>query len=398
MKYRFYIPWLYSRIWNGKKRQQFRWDQPPSILKSLGVSVTATSTYSVVAKGEDTVTYPMLVSSDQVVKTIEVPRDWDNHRLHARDVLSNVTENLGKIPGVIETQLEAGDTSVGGLSKLKIVLLYDEDNPPGIANIPSKKEGIQIDTRPMPEYGKVGHQCSDETTADNCGQNQATDTVPGGYMFGSDRGYGSSCCRVTVDGKERMLTVAHSFVDNCSSSRSDTIGTTAKVNGTVVGSVSDTHLEEDWAIVEPDSSATFQSHIDDAHSNPTVNGYVTRATLDIWMSDTNYTDPCLENMGRSTGHTTGKIQATGVSHTNTCTDYSGEGVKTYCNLAGGDSGSPTYFISNGDAYIVSVTGYGYNVIGYVCNASRRQYGNSGGTGAYQLANQRGIEFGSNTAF
>lgn len=369
-----------------------------SVLKSLGVSITATSTYSVVARGEDTVTYPMLVSGDEVVKTIEVPKDWDEHRLHARDVLSTVAENLGSIPGVIETQLEAGDRTVGGLSGLKIILLYDEENPPGIANMPSEKEGIQIETRPMPEYDQLGHQCSDETTSDNCGQNQATDIVPGGYMFGSDRGYGSSCCRVTANGEERMLSVAHAFVDNCNSSRSDAIGTTAKVNGTVVGSVTDTHLKEDWAIIEPDSGATFQSHIDDAHSNPTVNGYVTRATLDMWLSDTNNTDPCLENMGRSTGHTTGKIQATGVSHTNSCTDFSGEGIKTYCNLAGGDSGSPTYFTSNGDAYIVSVAGYGYNVIGSICLDVRTQYGNSGGTGAYQLADKHNLKFGSNTAF
>lgn len=96
-----------------------------------------------------------------------------------------------------------------------------------------------------------------------------------------------------------------------------------------------------------------------------VKGYVTKTGLDAWNSNTDRS-PCLENMGRITEHTTGEVQATDVLDTSICTDFNSNGVKIYCNFALGDSGSPSYYVNNGDAYLVSVTGYGYNLRGLAC--------------------------------
>ena len=145
-------------------------------------------------------------------------------------------------------------------------------------------------------------------------------------------------------------------------------------------------------MIDKSRGGEYPSTIDDNVDYPTVVGYVTKATLDYWASDTDF---CMNQMGRSTGSTTGQIQNVNADYSNfSCTDMYGEGVRTKANTAEGDSGAPTYVVRNGGAYLICVTAYGYDPYGFVCGD--RTLGDiGGGIGAYYLANNEGIEFGDN---
>jgi hypothetical protein len=338
------------------------------------------------AESPSTVDIPELISGDEVVQYRKVPKDWYQHQQHAKKLLERKREKLHNIPGVQETQLEASSQTYGGVRGRKIVTLVSEDAP-GRKEIPSKLEEIPVEVRNMP---KKEAGCPDDSSDDNCIDDDGTDSVPGGYTFGNPNvdggGYGSSCCQVQKSDVGYMLTVAHAFGDHCNDD--DLVGHDAYAAGEKVGEVVEWNRDEDWALIDTTFGGDWQNHIRDTRTNPNVAGHVGESSLDYWESENTN---CTTQAGRTTADTHGKVQATHVSSTTVCTDYNGHGVKTYCNFAGGDSGGPTYHVdSTGEAYMVSVTGYGYNWIGSVC--FNNQYGNSGGTAAYRLNNQHNMSF------
>ncbi|QIO25014.1 hypothetical protein [Haloarcula sp. JP-L23] len=236
-------------------------------LQTLGLGAISSGISTLAAgsrKPEEEVRYPKLISGDEVVEYITVPKRWDEHRKQAQKVLDKIRAGLHNIPAVEETQLEASSESFGGVSGKKIVVLVNDVNADGIQNIPSKEGGIPIEVREMPRRQQGSKNCSDETSDDNCGNDEATSSVPGGYSFGEEnKNKGSSCCEVIYNGKDRMLTVAHLFGDHCSNPE-NIVGTKASAGGTTVGKVTEFNQDEDWAIVDKSEGGSYLNYIQES--------------------------------------------------------------------------------------------------------------------------------------
>lgn len=363
-------------------------------LKSLGALATTSGVASVPVRSltSETIDYPKLISGDTVVEYISVPKDWDQQRRHAKDVLEQVRPEFQRIVGVLGTELTGTSETFGGHPGLEISVVIDPETD-ALTQLPDEIQGINVSTK---EKQGVFTTCSSETRDDNCTNNEKNDYVEGGQNVGwTQQTNGTSCCRVTYNGAEHLLTCGHAFWENCDDATSNDLTNRvaeAGTDGEKIGETAKVDVQGDWSIIDTSHGGNYYDVIDDNNNYPKVVGYVTKDTLDYWASSTDY---CAEQMGRSTGHTTGQVENVNANYTfSDCTDMRGEGVRTKANTAEGDSGGPTYMIRNGDAFLICVTCYGYDPYSQVCDFyTLGDIG--GGIGAYWLANNADLTFGDN---
>ncbi|WP_396612069.1 hypothetical protein ACH9L7_01945 [Haloferax sp. S1W] len=370
-------------------------------LSTLGAAVTMSGLGTTVQASESKVDHPMLVSGDNVVKWLSVPADWEQHRKHAIEALGTARDRLGTTPKVVGTELEQSRDRYGGHNGFQISVILDKDDKSVQRervrnNLPEEVDDIPISSRDSAE--SFAGSCDDQDTVDdNCTNNESTDTVQGGQNVGwVEQGNGTSCCGVKYNGEQCLLTAAHNFYNpgNCSSSdENDLIGRVADAAEEEIGEVIEADIKGDWALIDDSRGGDYPNEIDDNDEFPSVKGHVTKPTLDHWASDSS-NSPCVYNMGRQTGLTSGKIMNTNANWTAICSNMRNHGVRSRANFADGDSGSPTYHLEDGDAYIISVTGYGYDPYGFACGQKKSD--KSGGIGAYWLAENKDVKFGENS--
>jgi len=226
-------------------------------------------------------------------------------------------------------------------------------------------------------------------------------TAGGLYIEGSEGG-GTAGCRVYNNyfGEERIITAAHLWFDvrddpfsDCSG---DPIGEPAtNYADDKMGEVEKYSLEDDWAIIEPESNVNVGNHIDRFNDLVEIGGYVSESQLDSWASAWFGLKPCFRSMGTSTSVTGGKIKnsnfaydASGEDLLLDCISYeadgTADGVYTYCDIAGGDSGGPTWHKEDGKAWITNLNTSGHVPdIRTTCGNLRGQ--DSSGIAAYEIA-------------
>jgi len=134
--------------------------------------------------------------------------------------------------------------------------------------------------------------------------------MTGGIPVEGEDDAGTSCCRVTRDDSEYLLTVVHRW-DNDENSGCDTdYGQTACRYGTTVGDLWDIGTTKDWAMIELNSDESINNQIDDSSSgDETVYGHYTDGALTTLMTESRP----IWKQGVSTGNRQGVIKDTNSS-------------------------------------------------------------------------------------
>lgn len=354
-----------------------------SALKGIGLSLAGLGEgANLLSLGSPTtmVELPKLKHGDEVLKWFKVPKEWNRHRNHASAVLEESRHALESKGGVVGTGLIASEESYQGVPGHQIRVFTESQHYPNPA-IPSKIDGIPVIQRKAPVARAAG--CSDPSG--DCVNYDTSEYVAGGeqicWKYG---GCGTTTCRVTNnDGTEFMLTAAHIFWDDCDDSQNIDDRTAARHDGTELGRVDYSIINEDWAVIDDSLGGKYRDFIDDNDDYPTVKGHVSEDQIAWWAGRTD--DPCMSQMGCTTGETRGQIYSYKESYTNAdCTDMGGEGVLTYADMGQGDSGGPTWHWENGDAYIVSCTGYYYYLHLNYSPCDNEAGEDSGGIAAYHI--------------
>lgn len=361
-----------------------------SVLKTGGTAVFSSIALMRGASARETVEVPKLISDGEVVAWLEVPRAWKEHRQHARDVLQDKRVELEDTTGVRGTELGRSSKKYGGEHGLQIFALVDDAYWESEEDLPSEIEGIPVGEESAPEVRAGG--CSGPGTADNCVNHEKDKTVyPGEDVGWVGHGDGTACTRVEYNGSEHLLHCGHVFWRDCDDANSGGLtGREAEAEGKKLGETVKVDVPGDWSVIDTSLGGDYFYDIDDNDTDPKIVGYVTGVTLDNWASTD--TDPCMRQMGCTTGKTYGKVYRTDADYTvSGCTDMRDEGVRTKCDFGQGDSGGPTWHLQDGEAYLVSVTGYYYNPDGLVCGGLEKGR-QSAGLGAFWLANNEPISF------
>jgi hypothetical protein len=338
------------------------------------------------------VRYPKIVSGDRVIQWMSVPKDWDRHRKSVKKIYNRVREWLHSISGVVGTTLVRSDRTYGDHNGFRIKIIVESDAQSGL-DIPAEIDGIQIITETSPEWW--GHaDCSINTG--NCTNREQSDKVGGGEVVGwVNGGYGTATCRVTVNGRQRLLHCSHVFWNDCTdASNGDVTGRVAAAWNERIGTVEATNIHGDYSTIDDQYGGDYVTTIDDNHTFPDMVGYVTDVACEYWSTLPRSSRPCLYKMGATTGLTTGTIIGTQSSFTMPgCTTMENEGIYTDCTAGEGDSGGPTFFLYDGDAYLVNVISYFYFGTRTGCNGARIGI-NSSGIAAWWIANNTAISFNS----
>ncbi|WP_152421554.1 hypothetical protein [Haloferax gibbonsii] len=320
---------------------------------------------------------------------MEVPKDWLQHREHAREAKAKLLKQLGDDDNVFSIGLVGQETKFGKKKGLKIrVQVQDKLST---ASVPTATDDIPVTTEAAPtNHGPAGcHNSSDESSAG------------GGELVGwTNGGWGTATCAVVHDPggseEDRLLHCAHVFWDDCNDAKNgDITGRGAhrgrNNGGTKIGEVSTYDRKGDYVLIEERNGGSFMSYIDDNNDYPSVGGRVSETKIDS-MATSSGED--VYNMGVTTGLTTGQIVSSDKSFTFTCMNFHDEGVESTTNFANGDSGSPCYVLRDGDAYITHVGSYRYYDRDGIktCSGDTAQQGNAVGTAGYYIQNNENISF------
>jgi len=386
-----------------------------SILKAGGATALGGSSMVSVVRGlsSSTVKIPRYISGDEVTEHLEVPKDWNQQRLHASKVLNENRDRFEEIPGVRGTELGGlprensekyttlstpteTDTSTpstgeyGEYDPLRIYALTGERYEVGA--LPSEKDGITITTEPAPGGGPG---CSGPGSSDNCTNHESGDVIQGGEDVGrTGFGDGTACCKVVFNGNESLLHCGHVFWTDCDDANSGGLeNRDAEAEGERIGEVEEIDVNGDFSIIDNDFGGDYKWVIDDNNSFPAVNGIVSQSTIHAYAGGDS-PNPCVNQMGCTTGRTVGHVYRAESSYTpNTpCTNLRNEGVRTRCNFGQGDSGGPTYEVTNNGAKLISVTSYYTSFSETVCGGNERGP-QSTGISAYWIRNNRPVYFG-----
>jgi len=388
---------------NSKRRTALKSVGAVASTLALGVSPVSGGAIST----KQRVSLPKLMSGDEVVERHTVPKKWDAHRRVAKQVLDN--EDLFINDGVRSKGLSRSSKTYGGKNGLQITMRVDSDSPNDM--FPDEIDKIPINVEEVASERFAA--CS--SNSQRCSNYDADTYVEGGEFISN----GTAACRGYHQywDEDRLLTVAHLFTgsyDGCPS-ESDINGTKVynycggQEDCEWIGEVESCSIEDDWAIIEPYSDTTISDNIDYKNDKIKVAGYVTESGLQDWASRWKWNRPCLYSMGTTTGKTHGKIKhanfALGKSTEKwaddswfgsgrlDCISYgedgSSDGVYTYCDIAGGDSGGPTWYefgTNYGDAWITNLNTSGhYPGSSITCNGSSRLRGqDSSGIAAYEV--------------
>ena len=376
------------------------------VLKSAGTTSAIFSLCVSPVGGSHTtkhrVKLPKLRNGKKIIKKHSVPKKWDAHRRNAKQILNN-NDFLSR-DGVIHSGLSRSPKEYDGKNGLQITLGVDPDSD-AKAKVPNEIEKVPIDTAETKHRGESFlAKCNglfDDQECLNCWQGNR---LEGGYPIktgGGDTGTAGFLANTAYN--EVMITAAHLWFDvrvpytNCDEF---IYGDTAKFcDGTEIGSVIEWDIEDDWAMIDINDGVSRYGDIDMAGPEIDVAGFVDESVLQSWIGMWPWNQPCLRSMGRSSSVTAGRIKHVNFAYQNSnedlfldCVSYesdgSQDGVYTYCDIVGGDSGGPTFHTEDGDAYITNL-----NTSGHIpndppvqeCSGNLRGQ-DSSGIAAYEIFN------------
>ncbi|MFC6723111.1 hypothetical protein ACFQE1_01630 [Halobium palmae] len=325
------------------------------------------------SQSEEMVKLPELRNNEGVVKWIEVPKAWADHKRQAEKVSNELQKEYAGAEGVVEVGLVAASERYGGKRGLEVEVGVDSDVI--TAEITDHTNGIPVQTVQRKQ-----------ATVDLC-YNHSYDDLPGGVQIGNQASgtvsVGTTAWKVEHSGEMMMLTARHVIP-----STQDVYGDQSGSSLQKVGEVDSRDSDTDMAAVE--SSRSIPNQIQGDGSTYDIGGWVTESGI-----SNRVTSPIdgYRKMGSTTGETTGGL---GKYHIGANYDsdvdpsYDGHGVRGSADAASGDSGGPAFSLHNGDAYVISLVTQGDPKAGQRNSNSNcrniNPYKKSIGTAAYRLNN------------
>jgi hypothetical protein len=307
-------------------------------------------------KTDSTVNLPELRDQEGVVKWMEVPREWVDHR----DAAERAREALGErfsfddrnalqapheerntnIPefvenGVVELGLERAPETYGGKNGFQLSVTVDPDHLS--VEIPDSVNGIPVVTEER--EGPPVDLCLNSTYGDVSGGVKVSD--------GADSGkYGTTAFKVYYPHSDEyyMITAAHVV------NSGDVYGDGTVFNFEQIGSVYHSYSQEEQDFTVFSCSRNINNTIEGDGNTYDIGGWVTEDGISSRVSS--WTDGYRKS-GCTTGETTdglGKYKIGDSYHSDT-PSYAGEGVRESATAAGGDSGGTGFSLHDGEAYV-----------------------------------------------
>lgn len=347
-----------------------------SFLRTVGCGVTAATAGCLARVGpRRRVRIPTLLSGDRVVRRTGVPRAWAEHVRTVETARRKLGELTGALDGIAGLRVARSGVQYGGRDGLRLGV--ELDGPPADVGLPDEIEGVPLRLESAPERGLSA-----------CYNDDAYDPVPGGVVFQPtpDGGFGTACCRVLDDGDDRLLTAAHLW-RSCDG-RID-VDSPAYQSGRYVGRVDRYDTAMDAALVEPDGDIGVDDAIKlEGPTRKPVRGVVSDWGLAVLVTG----DERVHNVGSASGHTTGVVTAKNVEDGwNRCVNFGGRGVEAEYHNVVGDSGGPTFYTHDGDAYLVNLQQMWVDRTGEDCN-SHVASDRARGTAAARVRKRFGVHF------
>lgn len=311
----------------------------------------------------DTTEIVTVRNGDGPVKTEQVPTDWYERELRAREGSRQLKEQYLDEKDIVLVGIIAGEKEIQGLrvSDLRVGIKGSSTE----ADVPAEVNGIpvKVETNIKPPTPRCYEKDFETTPA---GAGVLGETGQGDYQGGT------ATCRAIKNGTHYLMTANHIFHDegeeNLWDCQEDMVDREVGQYTSLFGYVSAHHPTHDIAVAPPESNRGIDDNIVDEDS--TINGWVTKDGVSAFKSDNRL------------------IRARG---TTTCTwadvidSYDNTQSPNNCNFSdliyfenaksdSGDSGGPYYFEDDqGEhSYLVgplsaTVSGHDYAPAAYAIN-------------------------------
>lgn len=314
--------------------------------------------FSVTRKTDRMVKLPELRNQDGVVKWMEVPEQWKNHRDAAekarealgqrygfddRDSIAAPHEDQDKDTpdfvdnGVVELALERSPETYAGKHGFQLSVAVNPDNLS--VEIPDAVNGVPVVTEERKE-----------PPVDLC-HNSSYSDVSGGVKVSPDTNlgsYGTTGVKVYYShSDEYYMSTASHVVDS-----GDVYGDAGTYSFEKIGSVDYAYGQEEQDVCFFKCSRNIRNRIEGEDTTYSVGGWVTEDGISERVSS--WTDGYRKS-GCTTGETTGGLgkYKIGDSYHSGTPSYAGEGVRGSALAGEGDSGTVGFSVHNGDAYVTN---------------------------------------------
>jgi hypothetical protein len=316
----------------------------------------------------------VLAEGDRSAESRSVSQQWYRHVETARRVNERLKSKYLDQSDVVRVGIGLGDTRIGGLRSHEIVVGIDseansqkDDATP--TTVPEEVEGIPVRTeeasRTVPTCGEPKDDCYMGSYVSYGG------LAVESYMNGGDDGfYGTSCCRVILNGTKYLMTARHLFTES-ENKCADDFGSDPQLyldGGSFVGKPEHYYKDSDVALVNP-SGTDITNEVSDEPGK----GVVGRVTGD-GLSYLSSTGDIIEKRGRCSCRTDGRIKEFGTSESCGLLSSIDGIVTSSLTQKKRDSGGIVYFepdTSTEDLYMVNLA------MGHPHNDTSRTIGTSG---------------------
>lgn len=330
---------------------------------------------------QSTVTIPLLSSEDGVEKSTDVPLQWWEHVQQSKIAAKVVEDKYGSWKEVTDVTRSSDDAEVAGKKKKKINLHIDPREAPEIplgpgtdnGPFPERVEGTRVVTTEMKN--------KEATACKNVG---TWYSVPGGTGIFNSAGGKGSITPVKENGVEKILTVAH--ID-CSgggfyqqSDQTEYLGATDSIDS-----------KYDWQTVSiSNRNKTMDNRIrfPDGSRYP-VKGWVNKEGVEDYEASGKE----FYKVGAEEGKSKNVIHDYYGNFDDSCSNYSNKAIFMKNNGAVGDSGCPTFLLTDQDnAFMLLFNQLKWGNDYWVGCSGKPESGGSGGLAAWWIQNNTGLSF------
>lgn len=286
---------------------------------------------------------PELRNHQEVVKWMEVPKEWVAHKEAALKVRKQVDERFGDAKGLVEIGVTGAPERYGGERGFEIKIGIDREKFK--REVPDHVDGIPV---------KTTEKSSPEPVCHHWSYNDLTGGVKASDTSGLDKwgttGWLVSYLTDSGSWVNGVLTANH-IVDVSDDVYGDETGGSFQKIGTVVRR----STKGDVAVIDTDRNII--NDIRGENSTYFIGGWVTEDGVASRVKDR---FDGYRKMGDTTGETTGGLIDCHLddSYSSDMPSFWGHGVRGGADTAVGDSGGPAFSLHDGDAYIIFNVGFG----------------------------------------
>lgn len=362
-----------------------------SLLKAAGASGAVVGMQGVVwGSNEERRRVPRTVGMGGDAKTtMKVPKEWHDHTNAIRKAKRSFHKEYGHREGVDRTALVGSDKQQGGRQGFQLKLAICPEEYSG--DRPEQYRGYDVVIEEMDCDRGVTEDDSVSTSSQTCYYNDGNwSTIYGGIAQwresstdrSSEQPKGTTAWEVEYGGQRYIQTSHHMFTGS-SCPDEDIVGEMSHQEDQSQGPVEYGMASYDACLIDPNAYNWYDienavADEDGTSAWPIVSWHSYTSISNMYLSGETY-----RKIGTMTGETSGQIQEFAVS--GSC--YDSEGVRGALEVKNGDSGSPAFTVSNGNAELVcmksemagNLAWMGDCVQDYVASESM-------GPAAYQLAN------------